>query len=46
MKDSSSLYKNLSLLIAPSIYGHEEIKRGILLQLFGGVNKSTLEGNC
>eukprot|EP01084_Bolivina_argentea_P225255 380708_1 len=45
MQQTSSLYENLTLSIAPSIYGHEEIKRGILLQLFGGVHKSTLEGN-
>ena len=25
--------------IAPSIYGHEDIKRGIALALFGGVPK-------
>lgn len=24
--------------------GHDEVKRGILLMLFGGVHKSTLEG--
>ena len=26
-------------LLAPSIYEHDDIKKGILLQLFGGTNK-------
>ena len=30
--------------IAPSVYGHEEVKKGILLMLLGGVNKTTNEG--
>ena len=39
-----NIYSKLSECIAPSVYGHHEIKRGILLMLFGGVNKSTPEG--
>jgi len=34
--------KKLAASFAPSIYGHEMVKRGILLLLFGGVEK-TLE---
>eukprot|EP01084_Bolivina_argentea_P101843 182521_1 len=45
MKESANLYQRLSASIAPNIYGHEEIKRGILLMLFGGVHKTTVEGN-
>jgi len=30
--------------IAPTVFGHEEIKKGILLMLFGGVSKRTIEG--
>jgi DNA replication licensing factor MCM6 len=30
--------------IAPFTYGHDDIKRGILLQLLGGVHKTTSEG--
>ena len=30
--------------IAPRIFGHKEVKRGILLQLLGGVHKTTTEG--
>jgi len=45
MKETSKLYERLSNSIAPNIYGHEEIKRGILLMLFGGVVKKTMEGS-
>jgi DNA replication licensing factor MCM6 len=44
IKDQPKLYKRLAKSIAPSIFGHEEIKKGILLQMFGGVNKETPEG--
>lgn len=44
MKNEINIYSKLSECIAPSVYGHQEIKRGILLMLFGGVNKSTPEG--
>ena len=30
--------------IAPRTFGHNEVKRGILLQLLGGVHKTTAEG--
>lgn len=30
--------------IAPTTFGHQEIKRGILLMLLGGVHKTTSEG--
>ncbi|GJQ12006.1 hypothetical protein GpartN1_g3797.t1 [Galdieria partita] len=33
------LYDKLSRSIAPSIYGHEDLKKGLLLQLFGGTRK-------
>ncbi|XP_063307470.1 DNA replication licensing factor MCM4 [Pelobates fuscus] len=32
-------YERLAAAIAPSIYEHEDIKKGILLQLFGGTRK-------
>lgn len=44
MKDQSDLYKRLSRCIAPNIYGNEEVKRGLLLMLLGGVHKTTAEG--
>ncbi|MBI5553216.1 MAG: minichromosome maintenance protein MCM, partial [Candidatus Diapherotrites archaeon] len=44
------VYENLIQSIAPAIYGHENIKEAILLQLFGGVKKhlpsdQTIRGN-
>ena len=38
------LFDKLASLIAPSVYSNKEIKKGILLMLFGGVNKRTPEG--
>jgi DNA replication licensing factor MCM6 len=44
MKKDEQLYQRLAESIAPSVCGHDEIKKGILLMLFGGVNKKTKEG--
>ncbi|CAG0905337.1 unnamed protein product [Cyprideis torosa] len=33
------IYERLARAIAPSIYEHQDIKKGILLQLFGGTRK-------
>jgi len=33
------IYDRLARAIAPSIYEHEDVKKGILLQLFGGTKK-------
>jgi DNA replication licensing factor MCM6 len=44
MKADPKLYQNMVNSIAPTIYGHDEVKRGILLMLFGGVHKRTPEG--
>jgi DNA replication licensing factor MCM6 len=38
------LYQKMVESVCPSIFGHWEVKRGILLMLFGGVHKSTKEG--
>jgi DNA replication licensing factor MCM4 len=38
------LYELLSRSIAPSIWAMEDVKKGILLQLFGGTNKSIARG--
>nr|XP_027202837.1 DNA replication licensing factor MCM7-like [Dermatophagoides pteronyssinus] len=35
------LYEMLAASLAPSIYGHEEIKKTLLLQLVGGTNVNT-----
>lgn len=34
------VYERLARCIAPSIYENEDIKKGILLQLFGGTKKT------
>ncbi|MEE6464047.1 hypothetical protein FKM82_006145 [Ascaphus truei] len=42
LKDLASkpdIYERLAAALAPSIYEHEDIKKGILLQLFGGTRK-------
>ncbi|KAK9447473.1 MCM2/3/5 family-domain-containing protein [Limtongia smithiae] len=44
MVHSDRVYAHLVDSIAPSIWGHEIIKKGILLQLMGGVHKSTPDG--
>lgn len=44
MKNQPRLYNRMAESIAPSVYGHDEVKRGILLMLFGGVHKKTREG--
>lgn len=35
----------LAMSIAPNIFGHETIKLALLLQMFGGVSKTTEEGS-
>ncbi|KZO90452.1 MCM-domain-containing protein [Calocera viscosa TUFC12733] len=44
MVNQDYLYSSLVSSIAPTVYGHEIVKKGILLQLMGGVHKQTPEG--
>lgn len=44
MLDSDHIYSRLVESIAPTVYGHEIVKKGLLLQLMGGVHKQTGEG--
>lgn len=44
MSRDKNLYNNLINSLFPSIHGNDEVKRGILLMLFGGVAKHTVEG--
>ncbi|KAL3859998.1 hypothetical protein ACJMK2_010175 [Sinanodonta woodiana] len=39
LSKKSDIYERLANAIAPSIYENEDIKKGILLQLFGGTRK-------
>ncbi|MCS7129928.1 MAG: minichromosome maintenance protein MCM [Archaeoglobaceae archaeon] len=41
---SDDIYEKVVRTIAPSIYGHEDIKLAIALQLFGGVAKKLPDG--
>lgn len=44
MRKTPQIYQRLVNSLAPAIYGHSEIKTGILLMLFGGMHKVTPEG--
>eukprot|EP01147_Barroeca_monosierra_P008323 gene8323-869_t len=44
MKEDPDLYRKMTESIAPTVFGHDEVKRGVLLMLFGGVHKKTTEG--
>ena len=41
MKDQDDLYSKLSSSLAPGVFGHLDVKKGLLLQLFGGIKKET-----
>ncbi|KAJ2898883.1 MCM DNA helicase complex subunit mcm6, partial [Coemansia aciculifera] len=40
----ASAYAALVASVAPTVFGHDELKRGVLLQMLGGVHKRTAEG--
>ncbi len=44
MAAEPDLYRKMCASIAPNIFSYMEVKRGILLMLFGGVHKETPEG--
>ncbi|RHY91771.1 hypothetical protein DYB37_012053 [Aphanomyces astaci] len=44
LQDSPNLYSMLAQSIAPEIYGHEDIKKALLLLMIGGVTKRMDEG--
>ncbi|CEH13415.1 atp dependent dna helicase [Ceraceosorus bombacis] len=44
LKDDPALYAKLAASIAPEIYGHEDVKKCLLLLLVGGVTKSVGDG--
>nr|XP_060632026.1 DNA replication licensing factor MCM6 [Anolis sagrei ordinatus] len=43
MSQDKNLYHNLCTSLFPTIHGNDEVKRGVLLMLFGGVPKTTAE---
>ncbi|PHH78145.1 hypothetical protein CDD80_7319 [Ophiocordyceps camponoti-rufipedis] len=44
MVNGDDIYGRLVRSMAPMVYGHEVVKKGILLQLLSGVHKTTPEG--
>ncbi|XP_019875892.1 DNA replication licensing factor Mcm6 [Aethina tumida] len=46
MSHDKNLYNNMINSLFPSIHGNDEVKKGILLMLFGGVSKTTIEGTA
>ncbi|KAL4442657.1 hypothetical protein ABPG74_007059 [Tetrahymena malaccensis] len=44
IKNSANVYERLASSLCPTVHGHLEVKKGILLMLFGGINKKTEEG--
>ncbi|WWC92525.1 uncharacterized protein L201_007484 [Kwoniella dendrophila CBS 6074] len=44
LSNNPEVYEILARSMAPSIYELEDVKKGILLQLFGGTNKSIARG--
>lgn len=44
MVKDEHVYDKLVRSVSPAVFGHETIKKGILLQLLGGVHKQTVDG--
>lgn len=44
IKNEPNLFDKISSLIAPSVLENQAVKKGIILMLFGGVNKRTSDG--
>lgn len=44
MRNTPDFFNKIVNSIAPTVFGHQDIKRAILLMLLGGVHKSTHEG--
>lgn len=44
MRDTPDFFNKLVESICPTVFGHQEIKRAVLLMLLGGVHKITHEG--
>ena len=40
LQDDNNFYETLSSSIAPEIYGHDDIKKALLLLLVGGVDRN------
>lgn len=45
LAEDPNIFSNLANSIAPSVWGYEEIKKSLVLQLFGGVQKEMSDGS-
>ena len=45
LSEDPEVFDKLARSISPSIYGHEEIKKAMVLQLFGGIKKTHGDGS-
>jgi replicative DNA helicase Mcm len=45
LSEDPQIFEKLSRSITPSIWGYDEIKKSLVLQLFGGVKKTNLDGS-
>ena len=45
LSEDPKIFENLAKSIAPSVWGYEEIKKALILQLFGGVQKQMSDGS-
>jgi len=45
LSQDPNIFEKLSKSICPSIWGYEEIKKSLVLQLFGGVKKEHVDGS-
>ena len=43
-KQDPMIYRKLAMSIAPEIFGHEDVKKALLLQLVTGVTRNTKDG--
>ena len=44
LAEDPKIFENLARSITPSIWGYEEIKKSLVLQLFGGIEKTHVDG--
>jgi len=45
LSEDPKIFENLAKSIVPSVWGYEEIKKALILQLFGGVQKKMSDGS-
>ncbi len=45
LSEDPDIFNKLAKSISPSVWGYEEIKRSLVLQLFGGVQKTKADGS-